>query len=71
MFVLENLERAEARGARIYLELTVMPPNAILSGQYGSGLRSSMELALANAAAKRAKSITYPPTDRRSDIRRS
>jgi 3-oxoacyl-[acyl-carrier-protein] synthase II len=50
MFILENLERAEARGARIYLEITgygaQRDPDP---SRYGAGLRDSMELALANA----------------------
>jgi 3-oxoacyl-[acyl-carrier-protein] synthase II len=51
MFILENLERAEARGARIYLEINGyarqrdnIPENP------GSGLLGSMRLALANAS---------------------
>lgn len=50
MFILENLERAEARGAHIYLEITgygtQRDPDP---SHYGAGLRDSMELALANA----------------------
>jgi len=56
MFVLENLERAEARGARIYLELTGYAAQRDLEpAQYGSGLRSSMELALANAGCEKSQ----------------
>src|SRR5947207_6153561 len=56
MFVLENLERAEARGAHIYLELTGYAAQRDLEpAQYGSGLRSSMELALANARCEKSQ----------------
>lgn len=56
MFILENLERAEARGARIYLEISGygaqrdLDPNA-----HGSGLKESMELALANASCEKTE----------------
>jgi 3-oxoacyl-[acyl-carrier-protein] synthase II len=50
MFVLENLERAEARGARIYLEISGYGAQRDSDpSQPGCGLRESMELALANA----------------------
>src|SRR5438045_1090584 len=56
MFILENLERAEARGAHIYLELTGHAAQRDLEpAQYGSGLRSSMEMALANARCEKSK----------------
>lgn len=56
MFVLENLERAEARGAHIYLELTGYAAQRDLEpAQHGSGLRSSMELALANASCEKSR----------------
>src|SRR5437868_3753605 len=49
MFVLENLERAEARGARTYIELSGYGARRDLDlDQPGSGLRDSMEIALAN-----------------------
>jgi 3-oxoacyl-[acyl-carrier-protein] synthase II len=50
MFVLENLERAQARGARIYLEITgyaTQRDRAV--DEPASGLRDAMRLALANA----------------------
>jgi 3-oxoacyl-[acyl-carrier-protein] synthase II len=50
MFVLENLERAQARGARIYLEITgyaTQRDRAV--DEPASGLRDAMTLALANA----------------------
>jgi 3-oxoacyl-[acyl-carrier-protein] synthase II len=50
MFVLENLDRAEARGARIYLEISgygaQRDPNP---ADHGAGLRESMKMAIANA----------------------
>jgi 3-oxoacyl-[acyl-carrier-protein] synthase II len=50
MFVLENLERAEARGARTYIELSGYGARRDLDlDQPGSGLRDSMEIAVANA----------------------
>ena len=51
MFVLENMERAKARGAKIYIEISCYArqrdhaPDA-----HGSGLVETMRLALANAA---------------------
>src|SRR5213079_3565048 len=48
--------RAEARGAHIYLELTGYAAQRDLEpAQYGSGLRSSMEMALANAGCEKSK----------------
>jgi 3-oxoacyl-[acyl-carrier-protein] synthase II len=56
MFVLENLERAEARGAHIYLEISGYGAQRDLnSTQHGSGLRESMELALANASCDKSE----------------
>lgn len=50
MFVLENLERAEARGVRTYVEISGYGARRDLDlEQPGSGLRDSMEIALANA----------------------
>jgi 3-oxoacyl-[acyl-carrier-protein] synthase II len=50
MFVLENLERAQARGARIYLEISGYGTQRDLHPQDpGSGLVDSMELAMGNA----------------------
>ena len=50
MFVLENLERAEGRGARIYLEISGYGAQRDLEPErMASGLRGSMEMALANA----------------------
>jgi 3-oxoacyl-[acyl-carrier-protein] synthase II len=50
MFVLENLERAQARGARIYLEISGYATQRDLHpDEPASGLVSSMELALGNA----------------------
>ena len=51
MFVLENLERAEARGARIYLEISGYARQRDHTTETpGSGLVDTMRLALANAA---------------------
>jgi 3-oxoacyl-[acyl-carrier-protein] synthase II len=50
VFVLENLERAEARGARAYLEICGYGKQRDLDhSRPGSGLEDSMKLALANA----------------------
>jgi 3-oxoacyl-[acyl-carrier-protein] synthase II len=50
VFILENLERAEARGARAYLEISGYAKRRDLDpGRPGSGLVESMKLALANA----------------------
>jgi 3-oxoacyl-[acyl-carrier-protein] synthase II len=50
MFVLENLERAEARGARIHVEISGYAAQRDLAlDKPASGLRNSMEMALANA----------------------
>jgi 3-oxoacyl-[acyl-carrier-protein] synthase II len=50
MFILENLERAEARGAHIYLEMGGYSAQRDSDPtRPGCGLRDSMELALANA----------------------
>ena len=50
IFVLENLERALARGARIYLEITGYAAQRDRDlDQPASGLRDSMNMALANA----------------------
>jgi 3-oxoacyl-[acyl-carrier-protein] synthase II len=51
MFVLENLERAQARGARIYLEICGYARQRDLGPDTpGSGLVETMRLALANAS---------------------
>ena len=51
MFVLENLERAQARGARIYLEISGYATQRDRTPEEpGSGLIDSMRLALANAS---------------------
>lgn len=51
MFVLENLERAQARGARIYLEITGYATQRDRApDDPASGLADSMRLALANAS---------------------
>lgn len=50
MFVLENLERAQARGARIYLEISgYARQRDFTTDTPGSGLVNTMKLALANA----------------------
>jgi 3-oxoacyl-[acyl-carrier-protein] synthase II len=50
IFVIENLERAEARDARIYLEIAGYAKQRDLDAtRPGSGLEESMKLALANA----------------------
>ena len=50
MFVLENLERAQARGARIYLEISGYARQRDYAAEApGSGLVSTMKLSLANA----------------------
>jgi len=50
MFVLENLERAQARGARIYLEISGYATQRDLHPEDpASGLVSSMDLALGNS----------------------
>ncbi len=55
VFVLENLERAQARGARAYLEIRGFGKQRDLDPTTpGSGLEHSMELALANAAGSPA-----------------
>jgi 3-oxoacyl-[acyl-carrier-protein] synthase II len=54
IFVLENLERAEGRGAQIYLEITGYATQRDRDArQPASGLRDSMELALANAGSSK------------------
>jgi 3-oxoacyl-[acyl-carrier-protein] synthase II len=51
IFVLENLERAEARGARPYLEISGYGKQRDLDPELpASGLEQSMKLALANAS---------------------
>ena len=51
MFVLENLERAQARGARIYLEISGYATQRDRAPEDpASGLADSMRLALANAS---------------------
>jgi 3-oxoacyl-[acyl-carrier-protein] synthase II len=51
MFVLENFERAQARGARIYLEISGYATQRDRGlDEPASGLADSMKLALANAA---------------------
>jgi 3-oxoacyl-[acyl-carrier-protein] synthase II len=50
VFILENLERAEARGARIYLEITGYGKQRDSAPEKpASGLEHSMKIALANA----------------------
>ncbi len=50
MIVLENLDRAAARGSRSYLEIVGYAAQRDLDlEQHGSGLRDSMRMALANA----------------------
>jgi 3-oxoacyl-[acyl-carrier-protein] synthase II len=71
MFILENLERAEARGARPYLEISGYAKRRDLDSEKpGSGLVDSMRIALANAE----RSIddidyisAYGPSDRDLD----
>ena len=59
MFVLENLDRALARGARIYLEITGYAAQRDRDAeQPGSGLRDAMNVALANAA-RRIDDVDY------------
>jgi 3-oxoacyl-[acyl-carrier-protein] synthase II len=59
VFVLENLERAEARGARIYLEICGYGKQRDLDPQKpGSGLEDSMRAALASAS-RTSSSIDY------------
>ncbi len=56
VFVMENMERAEARGARIYLEICGYGKQRDLDpARPGSGLEDSMKIALANASS--------PPSD--------
>jgi 3-oxoacyl-[acyl-carrier-protein] synthase II len=56
VFVLENLERAEARGARAYLEICGYGKQRDLDhSRPGSGLEDSMLLALANAGCTPAE----------------
>src|SRR5207249_136765 len=51
MFVLENLERAQARGAQIYLEISGYATQRDRAlDDPASGLAGSMRLALANAS---------------------
>jgi 3-oxoacyl-[acyl-carrier-protein] synthase II len=68
VFVLENAERAEARGARIYAEISGYAKRRDPDPEKpGSGLVDSMKLALANAEC-RAEDIdyisAYGPSDR-------
>jgi 3-oxoacyl-[acyl-carrier-protein] synthase II len=51
MFIIENLERAEARGARIYIEISGYGAqrDVVSEKNAASGLRGSMQVALANA----------------------
>jgi 3-oxoacyl-[acyl-carrier-protein] synthase II len=59
VMVLENLERAEARGARSYLEITSYAKRRDLNAsEPGSGLEYSMQLALTNGAIP-ASEIDY------------
>lgn len=56
VFILENMERAEARGARAYLEICGYGKQRDLDpARPGSGLEDSMKIALANANS--------PPSD--------
>ncbi len=55
IFVLENLERALSRGARIYLEITGYGTCRDIDPETpGSGLLDAMNLALANAAREKS-----------------
>jgi len=71
VFILENLERAEARGAKRYLEISGYAKRRDLDPEKpGSGLVDSMRLALANAqcTVKDVDYISaYGPSDRRLD----
>ena len=50
VFIVENLERAQARGARVYLEICGYGKQRDLDpSRPGSGLEDSMKIALANA----------------------
>lgn len=52
VFVIENLERAQARGARVYLEICGYGKQRDLDpSRPGSGLEDSMNIALANASS--------------------
>src|SRR5213082_2908460 len=51
MFILEDLERAQARGAKIYLEVSGYATQRDRAPEdFASGLANSMRLALANAS---------------------
>src|SRR5438270_2311877 len=59
MFVLEDLERAQARGARIYLEISGYATQRDRAPEdLASGLADSMRLALANAS-RSASDVDY------------
>ena len=59
MFILENLERAEARGVRAYLEITGYSKQRDLDLERpASGLEDSMKIALGNAG-RRPDDIDY------------
>ena len=59
VFILENLERAQARGVRIYLEIAGYGKQRDLDRtRPGSGLESSMSMALANSS-RLPKDIDY------------
>lgn len=59
VFILENLERAEARGVRAYVELGGYGKQRDLNAERpGSGLEHSMKLALANAGCSE-RNIDY------------